>query len=65
MRKTLTDIGFTSSDVGFDGHTCGVNVAIGEQSQEMVLAVDTSTEARDRGDDFDEENDSAGATIKA
>ncbi|CQD12040.1 TPA: methionine adenosyltransferase [Corynebacterium striatum] len=61
VRKTLTDIGFTSSDVGFDGHTCGVNVAIGEQSQEIGAGVDTSTEARDRGDDFDEENDSAGA----
>nr|WP_275437047.1 methionine adenosyltransferase [Corynebacterium simulans] len=61
VRKTLTDIGFTSSDVGFDGHTCGVNVAIGEQSQEIGAGVDTSTEARDRSDDYDEENDTAGA----
>ncbi|MGP5495946.1 methionine adenosyltransferase [Corynebacterium flavescens] len=61
VRKTLTDIGFTSSDVGFDGHTCGVNVAIGEQSQEIGAGVDTSTEARDRSSDFDEENDLYGA----
>ena len=61
VRKTLTDIGFTSSDVGFDGHTCGVNVAIGEQSQEIGAGVDTSTEARDCSDDYDEENDTAGA----
>ena len=61
VRKTLTDIGFTSSDVGFDGHTCGVNVAIGAQSQEIGAGVDTSTEARDRSDDYDEENDTAGA----
>lgn len=46
VRKTLVDIGFTSSDVGFDGHTCGVNVAIGEQSQEIGAGVDASTEVR-------------------
>ncbi|MTD90485.1 methionine adenosyltransferase [Corynebacterium hiratae] len=46
VRKTLVEIGFTSSDVGFDGHTCGVNVAIGEQSQEIGAGVDTSTEVR-------------------
>ncbi|WP_408931517.1 methionine adenosyltransferase [Corynebacterium sp. YSMAA1_1_D6] len=46
VRKTLVDIGFTSSDVGFDGNTCGVNVAIGEQSQEIGAGVDASTEVR-------------------
>ncbi|OHO66112.1 methionine adenosyltransferase [Corynebacterium sp. HMSC036D02] len=46
VRKTLVEIGFTSSDVGFDGHTCGVNVAIGEQSQEIGAGVDASTEVR-------------------
>ncbi|WP_144792788.1 methionine adenosyltransferase [Corynebacterium singulare] len=46
VRKTLVDIGFTSSDVGFDGHTCGVNVAIGEQSREIGAGVDASTEVR-------------------
>ena len=46
VRRTLVDIGFTSSDVGFDGHTCGVNVAIGEQSQEIGAGVDASTEVR-------------------
>lgn len=46
VRKTLVEIGFTSSDVGFDGHTCGVNVAIGEQSQEIGAVVDASTEVR-------------------
>ena len=46
VRKTLVEIGFTSSDMGFDGHTCGVNVAIGEQSQEIGAGVDASTEVR-------------------
>lgn len=61
VRETLKSIGFTSSDVGFDGNTCGVNIAIGEQSQEIGAGVDTSTEARDQGADYDEENDTAGA----
>ena len=59
VRKALTDIGFTSSDVGFDGHTCGVNVAIGEQSMEIGAGVDNSTEARAGGEV--DEDDIAGA----
>ena len=46
VRKTLVDIGFDSSDVGFDGRTCGVNIAIGEQSPEIGHGVDTSHEVR-------------------
>ena len=30
VRNTLREIGFTSSDVGFDGNTCGVSISIGE-----------------------------------
>ena len=59
VRKTLVDIGFTSSDVGFDGHTCGVNVAIGEQSQEIGAGVDASTEVRS-GDYEDDDQYGAG-----
>lgn len=61
VRNTLKSIGFTSSEVGFDGNTCGVNIAIGEQSQEIGAGVDNSTEARAQGEDYDEENDTAGA----
>lgn len=32
VRDTLKEIGFTSSDMGFDGTTCGVSVSIGAQS---------------------------------
>lgn len=47
VRQKLKDIGFTSSQVGFDGTTCGVTVAIGEQSLEIGAGVDSSTEVRD------------------
>ena len=59
VRKTLVDIGFISSEVGFDGTTCGVNIAIGEQSQEIADGVDSSHEERS-GVEIDED-DRAGA----
>ncbi|MDY6050240.1 MAG: methionine adenosyltransferase [Corynebacterium sp.] len=46
VRTRLRDIGFTSSDVGFDGTTCGVIVSIGEQSSEIHDGVVHSTEER-------------------
>ncbi|MCX7537110.1 methionine adenosyltransferase [Corynebacterium sp. P5875] len=57
VRTKLRDIGFTSSEVGFDGTTCGVTVAIGEQSQEIGAGVDTSHEVRN-GDTGDDDNQS-------
>ncbi|AIG64078.1 S-adenosylmethionine synthetase [Corynebacterium atypicum] len=59
VRNTLVDIGFISSEVGFDGRTCGVNVAIGEQSAEIASGVDTSHEVRSGGSL--EEDDQGGA----
>ena len=59
VRQTLVDIGFVSSDVGFDGRTCGVNIAIGEQSAEIGDSVSVSQEVRD-GHDTDAD-DQAGA----
>ncbi|MCP1387135.1 methionine adenosyltransferase [Corynebacterium sp. TA-R-1] len=47
VRDKLVEIGFTSSEVGFDGTTCGVNVAIGDQSEEISQGVSTSQEARE------------------
>lgn len=41
VRKTITDVGYTSTDVGFDGATCGVMVAINEQSRDIAQGVDT------------------------
>jgi S-adenosylmethionine synthetase len=45
VRKTITDIGYVSSDVGFDGRSCGVNVAIGAQSAEIADKVIQDVEA--------------------
>ncbi|HID82132.1 MAG TPA: methionine adenosyltransferase [Chromatiales bacterium] len=40
VRKTIEDIGYTSSDVGFDGKTCAVLSAIGKQSSDIAMGVD-------------------------
>ncbi|MCH1883097.1 methionine adenosyltransferase [Agrococcus sp. ARC_14] len=50
-RKTIVDIGYDSSEVSFDGHSCGVTVSIGEQSHEIATGVDTAVEARGGSDD--------------
>lgn len=59
VRDKLIEIGFNSSEVGFDGRTCGVSVSIGEQSQEIGAGVDQSHEVRS-GSQTDED-DQAGA----
>lgn len=59
VRDRLVEIGFTSSNVGFDGRTCGVNVAIGDQSEEIARGVTTSQEARES--DLVEELEQSGA----
>jgi len=43
VRKTITDIGYNSSDVGFDGETCAVMSLIGKQSVDIARGVDRST----------------------
>ncbi len=40
VRKTICDIGYTSSDMGFDGKTCAVINAIGKQSPDINQGVD-------------------------
>ncbi len=39
-RKVICDIGYTNSEVGFDGHTCGVLNLIGKQSPDINQGVD-------------------------
>lgn len=46
VRAKLLEIGYNSSDIGFDGNSCGVSVSIGKQSADIAMGVDTSTEAR-------------------
>ncbi|MCW8906339.1 MAG: methionine adenosyltransferase [Sedimenticola sp.] len=40
VRKVICDIGYTSSDVGFDGSTCAVMSLIGKQSSDIAMGVD-------------------------
>jgi len=40
VRSTICDIGYTSSDMGFDGKTCAVINAIGKQSPDINQGVD-------------------------
>ena len=50
-RRVIVDIGYDSSEVSFDGRSCGVTVSIGEQSPEIATGVDTSIEAREGSQD--------------
>ena len=42
VRGVINDIGYTSSDVGYDGDTCGVINIIGKQSVDIAQGVDRS-----------------------
>ena len=45
-RKVITDIGYDSSEKGFDGNSCGVLVALARQSGDIAMGVDKSMEAK-------------------
>src|SRR5262245_2013773 len=51
VRGSIVRIGYTHSDMGYDGHTCGVMVAIEGQSQDIARGVDNEKEqgAGDQG----------------
>jgi S-adenosylmethionine synthetase len=60
-RKVITDIGYDSSEKGFDGRSCGVLVAIVKQSGDIAMGVDHALESRTNGRMTDAEVDSIGA----
>ena len=60
VRDTVLEIGYDKSDYGFDGNTCGVLVAINEQSADIAMGVDKALEAKDGEAPADEENNGAG-----
>jgi S-adenosylmethionine synthetase len=53
VRRTVQEIGYTDSSLGFDYETCGTLVAIKEQSPDIALGVDHALEAKE-GRDPDE-----------
>src|SRR3989339_1572722 len=46
VRKTIKDIGYTRAKYGFDYETCGVLVAIKEQSKDIARGVDKALEIK-------------------
>ena len=55
IREKVLSIGYNSSEIGFDGRSCGVSVSIGEQSRDIAQGVDSGYEVRelDSSDAFD------------
>jgi S-adenosylmethionine synthetase len=60
-RKVINEIGYDSSEKGFDGNSCGVLVAIARQSGDIAMGVNHALETRDGHKMTDEEVESIGA----
>ncbi|NBQ96641.1 MAG: methionine adenosyltransferase [Micrococcales bacterium] len=60
VRSKLLEIGYNSSDIGFDGNSCGVSVSIGKQSPDIAMGVDKSLEARTEATGISHDEQGAG-----
>ncbi|MCP5028841.1 MAG: methionine adenosyltransferase [Actinomycetia bacterium] len=61
VRETINEIGYNRESYGYDGNTCGVMVAIDEQSPDIAQGVDASEEVRGGGSGEEDELDKQGA----
>ncbi|MBP7632975.1 methionine adenosyltransferase [Candidatus Ozemobacteraceae bacterium] len=52
VRKTICDIGYTNSDWGIDGKSCGVMVALDEQSPDIAQGVNKAADGTDKDADL-------------
>ena len=60
VRSVVNEIGYTNSDYGFDGNSCGVQVAITQQSVDIAMGVDKALEAKS-GEMTEQEIEAVGA----
>ena len=60
VRKCITEIGYDSSDVWFDGRSCGVEISIGSQSPDIARGVDQAFEVRQESSQDDLDRQGAG-----
>ncbi len=60
VRDKVQSIGYTSSEIGFDGKSCGVSVSIGEQSPDIAQGVNVGLEVREGSSQDDLDNQGAG-----
>ncbi len=51
VRECILDIGYDSSEKGFDGQSCGISVSLDQQSEDIRQGVDDSWEERQEGSD--------------